>query len=337
MNNYIQLDYYKNFKCKCGECRSSCCEGWNVSVTLQEYFKLNNLECTEYFRKKLNDAFYIELKPTIDHYAIIKKNYEGDCVFHGNDGLCELHKNFGEQNIPSICNFYPRYINKEMALERSCSNSCEKVLEMLFENDLKLEIEYYETDDQLINANKEYELSRKKMIEVLQTRSMSLKEKIYEISKKDINFDSKKIDNEILIDYLRLYNKSPVAKEIVEQIDAITNDLNNYSYDILLKHVYNVIPSYDIYLEKYLINHIFFTNFPYDKLIGKYDYYIHSLVGVYELSKYVTVMLMKDKQTKSELIDILAFLYRLIGHSNFHKEIGKYLYSKIGKDILGIL
>ena len=46
---------------------------------------------------------------------------------------------------------------------------------------------------------------------------------------------------------------------------------------------------------------------------------------------------MKDKNTTEDLVDIIAFLYRLIGHSDFHKMIGKYLYANVGNDILGLL
>lgn len=333
MNQYIYPDYYKNFKCKTGSCRSACCKGWNVSVTLEEYFKVINLDCDASFREKLDRGFYINLKPTSDHYAIIRKDNDGDCVFHGCDGLCEIHKTFGEKAIPSVCNFYPRNISKELALEKSCSNSCEKVLEMLFDNVEPVKVVNEETTDTCINYSKEYVETRKQIIDIIQTRSLSFKERIKLLSLKfcPITFTDKKVSKQVLLDYLKLYKESVVAIEIIDKIDSVDN------YDRLEKEIYEKIPDFDIYLEKYIVNHIFFTGYPYDKLNGKYDYMIHSLIGVYELTKCVSCFLMKDKNTKEDLVDIIALLYRLIGHSDFHKMIGKYLYVNVGKDILGLL
>lgn len=335
MNYYIWLDYYKNFKCKTGSCRSACCKGWNVSVTLDEYFKVINLDCDNNFREKLDRGFYINLKPTSEHYAIIRKDYNGDCVFHGCDGLCEIHKMFGEKAIPSVCNFYPRNISKELALEKSCSNSCEKVLELLFENTDLVKIEYEETSDTCINPSEEYTKTRKQIIDILQTRDLDFKDRIKLISSKfcPIEFTENKVSKEILIDYLKLYKESVVSREIIEKIEAIDKN----TIEKLEKEIYKKIPNFDMYLEKYLVNHVFFTGYPYDKLNGKYNYMIHSLIGVYELTKYVSYLLMKDKNTTEDLVDIIAFLYRLIGHSDFHKMIGKYLYANVGNDILGLL
>ena len=333
MNQYIYPDYYKNFKCKTGSCRSACCKGWNVSVTLEEYFRVINLDCDALFREKLDRGFYINLKPTSDHYAIIRKDYNGDCVFHGCDGLCEIHKMYGEKAIPSVCNFYPRNVSKELALEKSCSNSCEKVLEMLFKNTNPIEFKNEETHDMCINYSKEYIETRKQIIDIIQTRTLSFKERIKQLSLKfcPITFTDNKVSKNILLDYLKLYKESVVAIEIIEKINSVDN------YGKLEEEIYEKIPDFDIYMEKYIVNHIFFTGYPYDKLNGKYDYMIHSLIGVYELTKYVSCFLMKDKNTKEDLVDIIALLYRLIGHSDFHKMIGKYLYVNVGKDILGLL
>lgn len=337
MNNYVMPDYYNKFRCKTGECRQACCQGWTVSITLNEYFKIVNLDCDEKFREKLDQGFYINLRPENDHYATIRKNYYGDCVFHGCDGLCEIHKNFGEKAIPSVCNFYPRNISKEYALEKSCSNSCEKVLELLFENTNPLQFVYEKTNDEVVNYLDEYNICRKRIINTLQNRELPLEERLNKISLQEleIEFDitkTKKSEEIIntLLDYLKLYvDQSSVALDFIELI----NDSDIINYDNYLKHLYEVIPNFDIYLEKYIVNHVFFTGFPYDKLIGKYDYFIHSLVGVYMLTKIITVFMMKSSAKERDAVDAIAKLYRLIGHSNFHKNIGKYLY-KTDKDTI---
>ena len=42
---WLKADYYDGFACKCGQCRNSCCEGWEIAVGMQDYFRLIGLDC----------------------------------------------------------------------------------------------------------------------------------------------------------------------------------------------------------------------------------------------------------------------------------------------------
>ena len=35
---YLIPDYFPEFKCKIGGCRTPCCEGWAVSISMDDYF-----------------------------------------------------------------------------------------------------------------------------------------------------------------------------------------------------------------------------------------------------------------------------------------------------------
>ena len=35
MNYFLMPDYYKDFSCKKGDCRFSCCKGWKVTFSLK--------------------------------------------------------------------------------------------------------------------------------------------------------------------------------------------------------------------------------------------------------------------------------------------------------------
>ena len=40
MEKYLIPNYFKKFKCKCGDCRNTCCVGWTVTMSVNEYFKI---------------------------------------------------------------------------------------------------------------------------------------------------------------------------------------------------------------------------------------------------------------------------------------------------------
>ena len=45
IREYLMPDYYPDFHCKMGTCRAACCEGWPISFSLTDYFKLLSVEC----------------------------------------------------------------------------------------------------------------------------------------------------------------------------------------------------------------------------------------------------------------------------------------------------
>ena len=47
---YLAPDYYPSFRCKQGKCRAACCEGWPISVTMNDYFTLLGVECSPELR-----------------------------------------------------------------------------------------------------------------------------------------------------------------------------------------------------------------------------------------------------------------------------------------------
>ena len=55
---YLIPDYFSDFKCKMGACRAACCEGWAVSVSMTDYFKLLGLETSAF--KAFNTAAWLQ-------------------------------------------------------------------------------------------------------------------------------------------------------------------------------------------------------------------------------------------------------------------------------------
>lgn len=125
-------DFYPEFKCKISGCRSSCCMGWEITVSMTDYFKLIGLPCKRAMRRRLDGSLYILDHPTSERYAAFVKTFDGDCPMHDPDGFCALQRACGEKALTSVCRYYPRSPRTRYGYECALSISCEGVCEMLF-------------------------------------------------------------------------------------------------------------------------------------------------------------------------------------------------------------
>ena len=134
-HNFLLPDYLTSFSCKMGECRTPCCVGWPVHISLNDYFHLTSQECSDELRRRMDTGVKVALHPTPEEYAQITPRYDGDCSMRMPDGRCILHAELGEEALANVCRLYPRGIRLEPDYECSLTNSCEGVLELLFEKE----------------------------------------------------------------------------------------------------------------------------------------------------------------------------------------------------------
>ena len=186
---YLVPDYYRNFVCKGTSCRRTCCRDWRVTLSFKEYNRLIGLNCSKKLRKKLDCAFIPADNRSMERYAIVKPNFEGYCPMRMYDGLCALHKECGEKILPAICRYYPRAPRNRYAPECSCTNSCERVLEMLFEREEKLSFESlpltfdYEDGTRVVSgpAYEIYDKLSGICIDILQDRKLCIYDRLYKL------------------------------------------------------------------------------------------------------------------------------------------------------------
>lgn len=131
-HDFLMPDYFTNFSCKMGACRSACCVGWPISVSMQNYFRLLGIDCPKPLRDRLDVGLRMVDNPTNDRYAQFSPRYDGNCPLRLEDGRCAIHAELGEEVLPDICRLYPRGIRTVNDFECSCANSCEGVVELLF-------------------------------------------------------------------------------------------------------------------------------------------------------------------------------------------------------------
>ena len=188
-------DYFPEFSCKMGACRNACCQGWPISITLQNYFDLLGLECSPDLRRRLDGGMHMADNPSPEHYAQFSPRYDGNCPLRMEDGRCALHADIGEEVLPDICRLYPRGIRLEMGtLECSCAGSCEGVLELFLHREAPIQfikkelaltlpprLEERSTYFETMGRNWEIRLH---FLKILQDRTMPLPERILALGRR---------------------------------------------------------------------------------------------------------------------------------------------------------
>lgn len=317
-------DYYPKFRCKCGECRHCCCSGWGITVSFSEYCRLLGLDCSEKLRRKLDCAFFILRDADEERYAKLKPNYLGACPLQDENGLCALQCECGEEVLPSVCRTYPRNLLYPEYGEGACALSCEKVVEMLFEETGGVKFVSYGTAD-----DRELEL-QKKSVEILQNRAVSLSERLINLGQflsDDRREPAQSSPEEVfrtvteLVFLLESYSRSfseysIIAEEDLGIVNGVYDDEKVRSrYQTANEKFRLRYPLSEIYFENILINHIIFERFPYSATETPFEKYAE-LCGVYAVMRFVAVAYTENKPEKTALADCISGMFRCFEHSD---------------------
>ncbi len=328
-------EYFNTFKCKCGNCRSVCCKGWGISLTETEYFRLLGLSCTPRLRRTLDGAFHIADRPTREAYAFVSPSFEGACRLLGKDGRCELHKQCGEDALPSVCHLYPRSFKPGPQPEGCCSAGCEAAVEALIDRSCPLRFETIRTEFpgvfpvQDVTAAAVGE-TRHRCIAVMQNPSLSLRERIHAIGHILLHPQPIPFVRYQTPDFLRTAEKlitafcdiSPNIAEYGEKALAavgLPGDLQFAAarWRKALRRTYAVLPDCDDYFENLMVNHLFYEQFPDIPACKTPQEAFISFYAAYALVRFIGICL---AQTRESFVDAVAAAFRFIEHSNFYRN-----------------
>lgn len=126
MKNFVP-HYYSDFKCKAGECRHSCCVGWEIDIDPVSFQKYKSIKTD--FGRKIRDS--IDLR---DGCFCFKLTGEDErCPFLNENNLCEIILKLGEDYLCGICTDHPRFRNfysdrTETGLGLCCEEACRIIL-----------------------------------------------------------------------------------------------------------------------------------------------------------------------------------------------------------------
>ena len=365
-HTFLMPNYYPNFSCKMGACRSACCVGWPISISMKNYFYLLGLNCNEGLRHRLDCGMRMLDHPTEDEYARFEPRYDGDCPLRMQDGRCALHAELGEEILPDVCRLYPRGIRAEDRLyECSCANSCEAVLELLLKQQepitfvrrrLTVEMPPEGERESFFETLGMEQKVRLYLISVIQDRSMTLPQRLMclgdVLDDMDMAFEKEdkamldRILNERRREASTNFDVREISEEhlqfgltIVEHMIAILDKRSQSirgcgeaalayfgdgegvmeSYRAAKSHFEELMPTWEIFYEHMLVNHMFFSLFPFqDRPESMHSEYV-ALCAVYAILRFLGLGSMAERRDESCLIDGMAAAFRLIDHTEFDR------------------
>ncbi len=124
--------YFRDFRCLGERCEDTCCQQWEVRLDRKHFHVLQE-------RMQSRPASHVLFEKYIrrndkmvsgDHdYARIEMADDGYCAMLDNDGLCSIHREFGEEPLGNVCAFFPRILSRcGNEIELSGALSCPEVV-----------------------------------------------------------------------------------------------------------------------------------------------------------------------------------------------------------------
>ncbi len=325
MAQWMEADYFDAFECKCGDCRSSCCTGWQIAIGMKDYFRLIGMDCSDALHARLERAFHDPECPSPDRFKVISPDWMGDCPLHDQDGLCMLHRELGAASLPAVCRLYPRSIRIEGGVRRACcSNSCEAVIETLMRQD-RLTVVRRERDLEAGIAEENIDLTPTfRAIEIIQDRGLPLIDRIGRICAQlgaEENSELAPADALKLqlsaMDRLREMSKSlSGVGETAFTRYAGDDGYENYSADLAAFEA--AYPEWERTFENVLLNHILYMDFPsVDRRISPKQACI-GLRAAYEAMRIICAAHTRSDHSHEAIADAIAGTFHVIEHSAFY-------------------
>lgn len=336
-------DYFPSFSCKMGRCRTVCCSGWQVSITLDNYFALIGTDCSMELRRKMDCALKPVDYPDQGKYAVIQPNYFGECPLRLADGRCGVQAELGEDILPDICRLYPRGIRRfENGYEISLANSCEAVPELFLHREPPITFERRPWQLKLPPLPTE-ELGawevRKACVDTVQDRTLPLSHRLARLGQLSVSQISEKT----------LASMLAVIKELCEHSDSMrcygekalcyfeSGDLME-KYRAARAHFDKLLPDWQRFFEHLLVNHMFFTRYPFSERRLSGEDKLSALVMVYALLRLLCLGYMSESDSEDDLTDAVAAAFRLIDHTDFDRTALYMLHTHLDrKDIPRLL
>jgi len=331
-HSFTYPDYYPKFACKCGDCRATCCHGWGIALSQDEYFRVMGTDCSPELRRRLDIAFRpaTNPSPTPERYALISYNWLGKCPIQNDEGLCMLHRECGEGAIPEICRRYPRCHRVAPIHECCTSTSCEYTLELLWQNTVPVrflngETEVYDEDFDApaaaSMAEKDYEFVRKTAFEIIGDRSMGFDDRLAALARRFGAILPYTVMPEEKAREL-FYKLMPASGSLEELAEDIGDGLSEGTVGFKLEDIENI----DIYLEKMFVNHIFYKAFPRSFPGSDMSREIASLVALRGLHRFVCeAYLGVHGWSFDNFVDVTAKLFRMVEHSRFDEVASGFI------------
>ena len=132
----LKFSIYDEFACTGPECEDSCCKHWQIFLTKREYLDYKKLNCSPELKSVIDSAFKRTRSGNDFLFAKMELRGDGSCPFLGEDRLCMLQKEKGEEALTIVCSAFPRNwarIGKDIAVF-TLTPTCCHVVELLMKH-----------------------------------------------------------------------------------------------------------------------------------------------------------------------------------------------------------
>lgn len=247
--------YEAAFKCDGKACNSRCCRDWRILVdeeTREKYLRLPAADREKFFRHVDESAQCFELKPS------------GACPFLGENFLCKLQLERGEDFLPAICQSFPRVTYKltdEIFLQAMTLTCPVAAIEILLRGEpIELEVvgelnsrQVFDFTDKLSMPVEEFLLRQQAAIKILQRREFPMNRRLKDLCE----LFGEKISAPVKFD---VENHAAVLAEIfADMYEAdLSPEKKSRLVETYLDYRENILPqlreTFSGVLENYLVN-----------------------------------------------------------------------------------
>jgi hypothetical protein len=150
----------RDFKCIAGDCRHSCCTGWEIDIDEESLENYRRVEGE--LGKRLAENIILD-----GECACFRLDKDERCPFLNAYGLCDIYTELGEKALCQICTDHPRFYNEiadrlEMGVGLCCEAAAKLVLCQedpfffdVLEDDGEEEV-YDRIEDEILQARRLY-------------------------------------------------------------------------------------------------------------------------------------------------------------------------------------
>ena len=170
----IVPDYFGEFACIKGDCRHSCCIGWEIDIDAESLERFQNVAGDMGQRLRENIAGEGEEA----HFVL----GEGErCPFLNKDGLCDMIIELGEDCLCQICADHPRFRNFYSGrTEMGLGLCCEAAGRLILERETPFGLVALEDDGEAegLDEDEEYlQDIREEMLEIVRDRTIPVEKR----------------------------------------------------------------------------------------------------------------------------------------------------------------
>ncbi len=307
----IEPETVQEFQCDGKICSCRCCRDWKIAVDEETLKKSSS-----------RPEILKNLSREDDGRTFLKLDENGHCLFLGEDFLCKLQKNCGEDFLPAVCQTYPRIVYKfsENLYSRSLTLTCPVAAKtVLFREEPAKFIEVPEVNSRMILdwskkipvSPEDFFADRAECIKILRDENFSIDERLQNLLLRYAgeNFIPQKTNPENIVDLFdEIYDanfdankKSEIKKIYREHGEKILN---------LFESIFGKA------LENYLVNEFFMRCYPY-AFTGDELHNIKIFLTGFEVLKFAAVITIfsKMRMTIDEFINLICAVQDKIDHS----------------------